>query len=211
MLNPARASLALSGLLLAATAVTATGCGSSSSTPASELAGLCDQSCNKVVQCIGDAGAFADQILANCKASCTSPDGGTQTCTNAAALVPAAKACLAMSDCAAFEACAQSLPACQTGTSGTGGSSGGGQGGSSGGGQGGSSGGADAGAASCSSCDKAGTCCTALAALGGQSAAQCAAYSTASCNALATAQQSQFASNCVAVLNAGAAVSASCR
>jgi hypothetical protein len=128
------------------------------------------------------------------------------TCTNQSAIINAANACLAMSDCNAFLACVVSVPHCEGG-SGTGGSSGGGQGGSAGGGTGGSTGAA----ASCSSCDKAGTCCVAIAALNGQSNAGCSTYSTATCNATAASTQAQFASSCAAILQAGASISASCR
>ena len=202
MLNVSRANSVLSGLLLAVATIAAHGCGSSSSS--SNPTDICNRACVKTAQCFG--GTDAGDTTASCKSECMTQTG-TTTCTNESQIANAANACLAMSDCTAFLACAVALPKCQ------GGSNGGGQGGSNGGGTGGSSGGnGDAGAgASCSSCDKAGTCCVALATLANQSSAACASYSTASCNAMAAGTQAQFAATCAALLNSGASVSASCR
>jgi hypothetical protein len=204
MLNRSSAQLllvvCLGGLLLAAT-ITSQGCSSSSG--ASDVTDLCTRGCAKSAQCFsGDAGGI--DVSATCKADCMSQSAAT--CTNQSAIISAGNACLAMSDCNAFLTCIISVPKCQGG-GGTGGSAGGGTGGSAGGGTGGSTGAA----ASCSSCDKAGACCVAIAALGGQSNAGCSTYSTATCNATAASSQAQFASTCAAVLQAGASVSASCR
>jgi hypothetical protein len=196
MLNFSRAQrllVRLGGLWLVAATITSQGCGSSGNT--SDVTALCNQGCAKSAQCFGgDAGGI--DVSATCKANCMSQSAAT--CTNQSAIITAANACLAMSDCNAFLTCVISVPKCQGG-SGTGGSTGGGTGGSTGA------------AASCSSCDKAGACCVAIAALGGQSSAGCSNYSTATCNAMAASSQAQFASTCATLLQSGASVSASCR
>ena len=204
MSNVMSARAALSGLLMVvATMFLSQSCGSSSGGNAAEITDLCNQSCTKTLACFPDGSAPFD--AATCKSLCTSmatSDGGT--CSNQAAIISAAKACLAMSDCTAYLACAQSIPKCNGGSSGQGGSTGGGQGGSTGGGQGGSTG-----TASCSVCDKAPACCTAV---GGGSASQCAMLSTASCNAQSGAAQTQFVMGCQQILAAGVALNiAACK
>jgi hypothetical protein len=207
MLNRSSARTFLTGLLLAtagAAGLMTTSCGSSSS---SEIVDLCNQTCTKTGMCFADAGA-SSEVVTQCKQQCTNMTGSNgQSCTNQAQIISAVRSCVAMSNCDAFLSCLESVPDCQGGGGGgLGGASGGGLGGASGGGLGGASGGG-----SCASCDKAGTCCAALAALTGQPSAACASYSTASCNGMAAAQQSQFAMACDTLLSTGAQLSASCR
>jgi hypothetical protein len=110
--------LAGAGLL----AGTMPGCGSdSSSGGTSNAQALCNKVCDKVATCLGggDAGA---STAADCKASCSSPDGGAQmTCTNEAQIESAANACVNMADCTAFLTCALSVPECQMPGGGNGG------------------------------------------------------------------------------------------
>jgi hypothetical protein len=184
----------LSGLLMAVATMFLSQSCSSSSGGASQISSLCDQGCAKAAACSADSGVPI--TTASCKSSCLASatnDGGT--CSNQSAIVAAAQACLAMSDCTAYITCvATTIPPCN------GGSTGGGQGGSTGGGQGGSAGGqgGSTGSATCAICDKAGACCTAL---GGGT--QCASLSTAMCNSAGTSQSTVIMA-CQQTLTAGA-------
>jgi collagen type VII alpha len=118
-------------------------------TTGSTIQQLCDQACTKVGTCYADAGIPVDDIVATCKSSCTAnaePTNGT-TCTNASAIIAAEQACLNKS-CDQLQACFDAVPACEGGSTGTGGSTTGaaGHGGSTGAaGHGGSTGAAGAG------------------------------------------------------------------
>jgi len=195
------------------------GCGSSSSS-GTNIMSACMQGCTKVVPCLADAGISETvaQCVQNC-ASSASTDGGT--CSNESAIVMAAQACAAKTTCADLEACGATIPQCEHG--GTGGTSGTGTGGNHGTGgtsgtgtggttsTGGTSGAAGAsGTATCASCDKAQTCCLALAALLGQSTSSCT-FSTSSCNAMTGSAQTTDAMTCGSILSGGAALSASCK
>jgi len=117
---------------LALVVVTTQGCGSSSG--GGDYKALCMQGCDKVISCTPDADATTvSQIRTACEANCNADTN----CSNQSARVSAAKACLAMSDCAAFESCGATIPACQS-TTGTGGSTGAGGSGTGGSGTGGS-------------------------------------------------------------------------
>jgi hypothetical protein len=121
------------------------GCGGGSSS--SSNVALCEKACDKALECAPDAGAIGQQALGDCKARCQA--AANTHCSNEAAIVSAANACLAMS-CDGFLTC--SVPNCQT-TTGTGGT-------------GGTTGTGGTGGGDCSVCTKAEACCTALA--GGQ-------------------------------------------
>jgi hypothetical protein len=116
---------------LALVVVATQGCGSSSGS--GDYKAICMQGCDKVISCTPDADAATiTQLRTSCEASCN------QQCSNQSARVTAGKACLAMSDCMAFETCgATTIPACQM-TTGTGGSTGAGGSGTGGSGTGGS-------------------------------------------------------------------------
>ena len=165
-------------------AVTIQGCGSSSP----DYTALCNQGCAKVKACL-----MSDEAV--CKQQCTAM---TTTCSNAAAIASAYQKCVDMT-CETFVGCLGTLPACQTTGGGTGGSAGGGTGGSTGN-------------AGCAACDKAGTCCVAVATAAGQPTTSCSAYSAATCNAQDAATQTQLISICNQLLTAGAANNiAACR
>jgi hypothetical protein len=168
-------------------AVTVQGCGGSSS---SDYVALCNQACDKTATCFGaDAAA--------CKQDCTSRGGTVAACGNAAAIKSAYQACV-NGTCEAFLTCAATVPACQ-GSSGQGGSSGGGIGGSTGN-------------SGCTVCDKAATCCVAVAGASGQPTTSCAAFSAATCNAQTGTTQTQLIMSCNQILTAGAGAGiAACR
>jgi hypothetical protein len=190
------------------------GCGSSgSSTPS------CMESCVKALMCEVDASTASADTL--CSASCAQGAAGSSgqgtKCTNQSAIDSAGSSCFSMSDCTAFNNCLKNIPPCQmAGTGGTNGAAGtNGSAGKSGGagasGAAGSTGAGGAGAtADCSVCDKANTCCQALAALVGQSTASCT-YSTATCNGEPASAQPSYANVCQTILTDGAAASSSCK
>ena len=156
------------------------GGGSSSSNQA-----ICNSVCQKYAACTPDGGAL---IAASCMAGCASQVGSTSTttCTNASAIASAANACLAMTDCMAFETCFTTIPDCQAGAStGTGGA-----GGAKGGGVGGSSGTS----AGCASCTKFDACCSALAVSVGQSPTGCTTAPT--CNQSTASEQATLGQVC---------------
>jgi hypothetical protein len=197
------------------------GCGSSSSPSSTDPVALCTQACQKLEMCLLDASASSS--MSQCMSQCsTAGAGGASgqgtTCTNASQIETAYNACLKM-DCSQIVSCLSSVPQCQTSGTGTGGTTGAagatGKGGTSGAagatGSGGTSGAAGAsGAADCSICDKANTCCMALATIAGQPTSSCT-YSTAMCNSTASSGQSSYITICQDFLTSGAAVSASCR
>jgi hypothetical protein len=203
-------ALALMAAGIGAGALATQGCSSSSSTgsdagrdtaTSGDYLALCNQSCEKAVTCLaGDAGAAGAQAAAQCMQQCTTQSGtmSAATCTNSAAIISAVRACLAMS-CDGYIGCIQSVPPCDGGGGGLGGSSGGGLGGSTGGGTGGSSGNA-----SCSACGKANSCCVALFTAVGQDTTSCSTYSTSSCNAQPAAAQTQLIAACNSVVMSGA-------
>jgi hypothetical protein len=209
---------------------TVQGCGSSSSGSGS-FAETCMQGCAKIIPC--EAALGYTQTMAACVQSCTdsakTSTGGA--CTNAAAMQSAANACLSKTACVDLLACGAAIPPCEGG--GTGGSSGTGTGGTTGAagahGTGGATGAAGAhgtggatatggtsgaaggsGSAGCASCDKAQTCCLALAALLGQPTTSCT-FSTASCSAATGTTQSTDISTCQQILTSCASLSASCK
>ena len=199
------------------------GCGSSSSGAGSVMS-LCMKGC---AQQTSLCGADAGETTADCMQSCitreTTSTGGA--CSNQSAILEAGNACLTKTTCVDLELCVTTtVPACAGGTTSTGGTSGTGTGGtttSTGGtsgtgtggtiGTGGTSGAAGGSGtnAGCASCDKAQTCCLAIAALAGQSSAACT-YSAASCNA-AGANQASDISTCQQILSLGAPASAACK
>jgi hypothetical protein len=194
--------LALLAAVVSGGALSTQGCGSSSSTVgAGDYTALCTQGCQKAVTCFaGDAAGLGDQISAQCMQQCMTQSGmmSGAACTNSATIINGLKACLAMS-CDGYLGCVESLPTCQGGGGGLGGSSGGGLGGSTGGGTGGGSGNAG-----CSACGKANACCIAVFTAVGQSTASCSAYSVSGCNAQPTATQDQLIAACNSLLTSAA-------
>jgi hypothetical protein len=194
------------------------GCGSSSPSAGSVMS-LCMQGCAKESSlCGADAGETMADCMQGCVSTETTSTGGA--CSNQSAILAAGNACLAKTTCAELELCVATVPTCAGGTGGasgtgtggrtsTGGTSGTGTGGTTG--TGGSTGAAGAsGTATCASCDKAQTCCLALAALLGQSTSACT-FSTSSCNAETGAAQTTDAMTCGMLLTSGAALSTSCK
>jgi hypothetical protein len=197
------------------------GCGSSNgSSSGTDLTAVCTQYCSKC----SSSGGLATLVICS---DCPGFSNQQSTCTNKSAIVSAAQTCANKSTCADSETCFENnIPDCQgasgTGGSHTGGTTGGGTGGVGGAGgrpsgtggipgTGGTpGGGGSSGAADCSSCDKANTCCMAIATLAGQSPSQCI-YSTAMCNAQTADAQPTYAMTCSQVLSVGAALSASCK
>jgi hypothetical protein len=205
MENTRLQSIAMS-ILAAGLFVAIQGCGSSSSNNTAQ----CEQACVKVAMCLADASASS--AMTTCSMSCSTGAGGASgktTCSNQAAIDSATQKCLAMSDCTAFIACGQTVPTCQTAT-GTGGTSGTGTGGTNGGaghggGTGGTGGAGGAGStATCSICDKANSCCMAIATSLGQPTTSCT-LSTATCNS-SGANSAAYASSCQTALTDGAAL-----
>jgi len=93
------------------------GCGGGSG---GDFQSVCMKACERAAACTPDAGA---SDVMTCKTGCSQIH-----CTNEAAITAKAQECLNMSDCAAADACGQTIPACQigTGTGGNGGTMGGG-------------------------------------------------------------------------------------
>jgi hypothetical protein len=133
--------LMVSGSLLLA-------CGGSRSSTTDDAVALCKQGCAKSsALCFADAGATGTAGEAVCESSCaTDAPGRASMCSNAAAIIAAAKICLARTTCADLQTCSLSLPACVGVAGGTGGSPGGTGGTLGAGGTGGSAGTAGAGA-----------------------------------------------------------------
>jgi hypothetical protein len=182
-------------------ATAAPGCGGSSS----NAQAICVQTCNKFTTC-----GLGTSTPTECSQQCSSPDSGvgSEVCTNESALEAAANKCLAMTDCAAFISCGQSIPDCQMpggtgGTSGSGGASGTGGSTGSGGasGTGGSTGTGGAAGNTCAVCTKAGTCC---AAIPGEDAATCAMINAATCNSVPAASQAGLIMDCQLIISDGA-------
>jgi hypothetical protein len=96
------------------------GCGSSSSGGATDIASLCDQGCAKTVACLP---AGSGVTVPECKTSClqNAMTSAGAACTNQAAIISAANACLKMSACDAYIACATTIPDCAGGAGGAGG------------------------------------------------------------------------------------------
>lgn len=192
-------SLMAVGLFAVGLAVgTGIGCGSSSST---DYVGICKRSCTKYVMCSPSAGITA----ADCTTICAN-SANKSSCPNADQVAAGANTCLAMTDCSAYLDCYASAPTCgssggtgsggSTGTTGTGGSS-------SGTGTGGNPGTAgSSGTADCSACDKANTCCVALATLAQQPTSQCSSYSASAC--ASSGDSATYASYCQQLVEAGA-------
>jgi hypothetical protein len=198
---------------LALVVVATQGCGSSGGS--GDYKALCMQGCDKVVSCTPDADATTvSQLRTACNANCNADTN----CSNQSARVSAAKACLAMSDCAAFEACGATIPACQTTTgtggsgTGAGGSGGSGTGGSGTGGSGTGTGGTSGGAWTCTddgtscTCNQAGggtltTCptsynCCVMYAAGGYNACSCTTLAAAQCTTIVTTLGGTKVSRC---------------
>jgi hypothetical protein len=176
---------------LALVAGTMQGCGSSSS--GGNNVALCQQACDKALECTPDAGSEGQAIATQCKQNCSTQTSTTH-CSNETAIANAFKACLPMA-CSAYLSCLGTIPACQqtTGAGGSGGSTG--------------SGGAGGGAAGdCSTCTKADSCCTATV---GQTC-----NLAQSCTAATGSQQSQIIMGCQQILTTAqgqATVPAECR
>ena len=128
-------------LFLAGVAVVGYGCGGGSSS--SDPVALCKSGCDKAISlCFADAGVDTATLKASCQSSCTSQSASNpKNCTNSSAIISAYNTCLAKTTCDELQSCTASIPACEGGSTGTGGSSGGGTGGATGGGTGGASGG----------------------------------------------------------------------
>ena len=193
------------------------GCGGGGST---DYAALCQKTCQKEATCYGDS-----SLASECTSTCTTQANQMGTCTNASTITSDVNACLAMSDCTAFQNCLDNVPDCAGGTTtGTGGSSGTGgttstgtggstgAGGSTSTGTGGSTGtgtgtgGTSGTTASCSICDKAQTCCLAvIASEPGGSASDCS-FSNATCGGLTGTNQSEYITACQTILTEGAAL-----
>lgn len=186
---------ALFVIATAAAGVEACGSDSSSGGPSGNAMATCDQVCDKVGSCLGDAGGLAAQAVAQCKMNCSNGSSSGQTCTNQDAILAKVNECLAIADCAGFLQCSSGIPRCQGGTttstsvtSGAGGSTGTTTTGGSGGGSG----------ASCDACTKADGCCVAL----GGMPNQCQ-YAT-TCNGASGSQRDQIIGACNALLQAAA-------
>lgn len=195
------------------------GCGGGSS--GTNIADLCNRTCTKVVEC---AGGFI--TLEQCKTECNSDMGGGRTCTNESAIVAKVNECLAKPDCATFAACGETVPDCQSPTSGAAGT-GAGAGGTTGTAGTGSTGaagfqfdgsvpfdasgllgsGGSAGTSCATACTKADACCAAVA--GGTNCAFKSSCDTAGAN------QAQTVQICNAFLNStvglGAQQPAACK
>jgi hypothetical protein len=182
--------------VIASAAVGVEACGSDSNSggPSGNSMATCNQVCDKIGTCLGDAGGIAAQAVAQCKMSCGNPSSG-QTCTNQDAIVAKVNECLAIADCGGFLQCAQGIPPCQGGTATTSAATTTGAGGGTGTGGTGTGGGSGA---SCDSCTKADGCCVAL----GGTADQCQ-YAT-SCNMASGATRDQFIGICDAILQGAA-------
>jgi len=164
------------------------GCGSSGGS-GSDFKSLCNQGCDMIASCAGDADAATiSQLKTQCHATC---DAEPTNCSNNDDRVSAAKACLATSNCNC------NIPPCQS-TTGTGGSTG--AGGTTG--TGGTTGGG------CSTCAKLDACCLAL----GATTTDC--VSNSACMGQTAANQPAADSACAMGLNAIAMqpnVPAACR
>jgi hypothetical protein len=166
-------------LVVALFAGTTQGCGGDGN----DAVATCNQGCDKAAMCDPELAPF----VAQCKSLCAMPAQGGQRCTNEAAIISAASACLKMT-CETYLNCLEGVPECQGG----GGGAGGGGGGSTG--QGGTGG---SGAGNCSICTKASACCTALGT--GQ---DCSALNADSC-AAAGANQATFIQGCQTIISIG--------
>jgi hypothetical protein len=177
------------------------GCGSS----AADNKALCKKACDKTLMCNPELAPF----LTDCEAQCATRMGtSSMPCKNESTIIAKFNECSAK-PCDAYQACVMAIPACEGGSTGTGGTTTGtgGKGGSGGsttgtggstsgsGGSGGSNADGSA-AAGCEACTKADACCNAFTA--GFDAGMCGLAEN--CNAATGAQRTQAVAVCTMFL-----------